>query len=86
MPDEFEEHDAAVVDYAAGTDPQVVAHLVGEIHELLALGLDEADCALALAELGMEVDPPAPYAPSGWLALVAGRLSGPVTDHGSPRP
>ncbi|GGY63727.1 hypothetical protein GCM10010326_68250 [Streptomyces xanthochromogenes] len=47
---------------------------VGELHELLALGLDEAERALAVAELGMEVDPPAPYSPGAWLALVAQRL------------
>ncbi|MGV9556561.1 contact-dependent growth inhibition system immunity protein [Streptomyces sp. NPDC003522] len=74
MPDEFTDHDAAVDDYRATTDAQLVARLVGELHELLALGLDEPECALALAELGMEVDPPAPCAPSTWLALVADRL------------
>lgn len=74
MPDEFTDHDAAVDDYRATTDAQLVARLVGEIHELLALGLDEPECALALAELGMEVDPPAPCAPSTWLALVTDRL------------
>ncbi|MDX3307745.1 contact-dependent growth inhibition system immunity protein [Streptomyces sp. NPDC054884] len=77
MPDEFAGHDAAVDDYRATTDAQVVARLVGELHELLALDLDEPDYALALAELGMEVDPPAPYAPSGWLELIAHRLAGP---------
>ncbi len=64
---------AAVTDYRASTDPQLVARLVGELHELLALDLDESDYALAVAELGMEVDPPAPYAPSGWLAHLADR-------------
>jgi hypothetical protein len=82
MPDEFDDHDAAVDDYRATTDAQVVARLVGELHELLALDLDESDYALALAELGMEVDPPAPYAPSGWLALVAGRLGQPRAVYG----
>ncbi|MGH1554604.1 contact-dependent growth inhibition system immunity protein [Streptomyces sp. L7] len=41
------------------TDPQLTARLVGELHELLALDIDESDYALAVAELGMEVDPPA---------------------------
>jgi hypothetical protein len=82
MPDEFDDHDAAVDDYRSSTDPQLVARLVGELHELLALDLDESDYALAVAELGMEVDPPAPYAPSGWLALVADRLAGPRAEYG----
>ncbi|MFE3496409.1 contact-dependent growth inhibition system immunity protein [Streptomyces sp. NPDC059175] len=86
MPDEFEDHDAAVAHYAAAADPQLVARLVGEVHELLTLGLEESDCALALTELGMEVDPPAPYGPSGWLAQVADRLGGPRAEYGSPRP
>ena len=75
MPDEFDDHDAAVEDYRASTDPQCVARLVGELHELLALDLEDSDYALAVAELGMEVDPLAPYSPSGWLALIADRLS-----------
>ncbi|MFG2128517.1 contact-dependent growth inhibition system immunity protein [Streptomyces sp. NPDC048751] len=78
MPDEFgardDSHEAALADYAATTDPQIVARLVGELRELLTLELDESDYALAVAELGMEVDWPAPYAPSGWLASVAVRL------------
>ncbi|MET8055762.1 contact-dependent growth inhibition system immunity protein [Streptomyces microflavus] len=74
MPDEFEDHDAAVRDYADSADPTVVARLVGEVRELLALGLEEVDYAVAVAELGMEVDAPAPYTPSGWLAGVAGHL------------
>ncbi|MER6975744.1 contact-dependent growth inhibition system immunity protein [Streptomyces carpinensis] len=83
MPDEFDNHDAALEDYRASTDPQLVAHLVGELHELLALDLDESDYALAVAELGMEVDPPAPYSPGGWLAVAAGRLAAPRADYGS---
>ncbi|MFI6404624.1 contact-dependent growth inhibition system immunity protein [Streptomyces sp. NPDC050548] len=84
MPDEFDDHDAAVDDYRTSTDPQLVAHLVGELHELLTLDIDESDYALALAELGMEVDPPAPYSPSGWLALVADRLTAPRAEYGPP--
>ncbi|MEU8971425.1 contact-dependent growth inhibition system immunity protein [Streptomyces monashensis] len=84
MPDEFDGHDAAVQDYRGSADPQLVAQLVGELHELLALDLDESDYALAIAELGMEVDAPAPYSPSGWLALVAERLATPRTDYGPP--
>lgn len=75
MPDEFADHDAALGDYARSTQPQLVARAVGELAEFLALGLDEPDCVLALAELGMEVDPPAPYAPSSWLGLVSERLA-----------
>lgn len=83
MPDEFENHEAAVQDYRASADPQLVARLVGELHELLALDLDESQYAIAVAELGMEVDPPAPYSPSGWLVLVADRLTGPRAEYGS---
>ncbi|GHF57649.1 hypothetical protein GCM10010218_43820 [Streptomyces mashuensis] len=76
MPDEFADHDAAVDDYRATTDPVLVARLVGELHELLALPMDDGDHAHAVAELGMEVDPPAPYTPGAWLALAAQRLAG----------
>ncbi|MET8283656.1 MULTISPECIES: contact-dependent growth inhibition system immunity protein [Streptomyces] len=69
-----------VDDYAAGIHPQLVARLVGELRELLALDLDESDHALAVAELGMEVDPPAPYSPGAWLTLVAERLESPRAD------
>lgn len=82
MPDEFDDHDAAVDDYVTGTHPQLVARLVGEVSELLALDLDESDAALAVAELGMEVDPPARYSPGAWLALVAERLQSPRADRG----
>lgn len=57
MPDEFDDHDTAVDDYRTTTDPHLVARLTGELHELLALDLDEPDYALDVAELGMEVDP-----------------------------
>ncbi|XUL89432.1 contact-dependent growth inhibition system immunity protein [Streptomyces galilaeus] len=80
MPDEFADHDAAIDDYRTSTDPQLTARLVGELHELLALDIDESDYALAVAELGMEVDPPPPYSPSGWLALAADRLTAPRAD------
>ncbi|MFL4948472.1 contact-dependent growth inhibition system immunity protein [Streptomyces sp. MMS24-I31] len=82
MPDEFNDHHTAVEDYRTSTDPHLVARLAGELHELLALDLDEPDYALAVAELGMEVDPPAPYSPSAWLALVADRLTGPQAQYG----
>ncbi|MFE3826233.1 contact-dependent growth inhibition system immunity protein [Streptomyces sp. NPDC059092] len=74
MPDEFPDHDAALQDYLDTTDPGLAARLAGELYELLALPLTESDHALAAAELGMEVDPPAPYSPSGWLGSVAARL------------
>ncbi|MER5533554.1 contact-dependent growth inhibition system immunity protein [Streptomyces mirabilis] len=83
MPDEFNDHDAAVDDYRTSTDPHLVARLVGELHELLTLDLDESDYALAVAELGMEVDSPAPYSPSGWLELVVDRLTGPQAKYGT---
>ncbi|KIF68386.1 hypothetical protein HY68_06700 [Streptomyces sp. AcH 505] len=74
MPDEFEDHDAALQDYLDTTDPGLVAALAGELAELLALPLGESDHAVAVAELGMEMDPPEPYSPSGWLAALAVRL------------
>jgi hypothetical protein len=74
--DEFPDHDAAVADYAATTDPHLVAHLVGELHELLALPLDEGDYALAAAELGMEVGPPPePFSYGAWFQAVAATLT-----------
>ncbi|KNB50158.1 contact-dependent growth inhibition system immunity protein [Streptomyces caatingaensis] len=76
MPDEFGDHDAALADYAGSTEAALVARLVGEVHELLALRLAESDTVLAVAELGMEVEPPAPYSVSEWLAAVAERLGG----------
>ncbi|MEU8561806.1 contact-dependent growth inhibition system immunity protein [Streptomyces cyaneofuscatus] len=82
MPDEFPDLDAPVHDYTATTDPQLVARLTGELHELLALGLEEPEYALAMAELGMEVDPPHPYSPSGWLAHLADILGGFKADYG----
>ncbi|MGP9019138.1 contact-dependent growth inhibition system immunity protein [Streptomyces sp. BR1] len=74
MPDEFDDHDAAMDDYLGSTATDLVARLTGEVHELLGLGLDESGYADALAELGMEVDPPAPYGPGAWLTGVAERL------------
>ncbi|MFE6283122.1 contact-dependent growth inhibition system immunity protein [Streptomyces sp. NPDC057877] len=85
MPDEFADHHQAVADYRSATDPQVVAHLVGEVHELLALDLDESGYASAVAELGMEVDAPAPYTPGAWLSHVADLLAQPLAEYGPPR-
>ncbi|MGA5201124.1 contact-dependent growth inhibition system immunity protein [Streptomyces variegatus] len=74
--DEFPDHAAAVADYAATTDSHLVARLVGELHELLALPLDEGDYALAAAELGMEVGPPEPFSYGAWFQAVAATLTG----------
>ncbi|MCX5391758.1 contact-dependent growth inhibition system immunity protein [Streptomyces sp. NPDC055103] len=74
--DEFADHAAALADYRATTDPQLVARLCGELNELLALPLDESDYALAAAELGMEVAPPAPHSYGAWLQSAATELSG----------
>ncbi|MFF8606227.1 contact-dependent growth inhibition system immunity protein [Streptomyces sp. NPDC015346] len=74
MADEFADHDAAIADYLEGTDPGLIGQLAGELHDLLSLPLDESDYALALAELGMEVDPPQPLSPGAWLAELADRL------------
>ncbi|MEU3958976.1 contact-dependent growth inhibition system immunity protein [Streptomyces buecherae] len=82
MPDEFTDHEAALLDYVNSTDASLVARLTGELYEFLAL--DEADGDLALAELGMEVDPPAPYSPRAWLASVADQLSNRPTPGGPP--
>ncbi|MCF6523821.1 contact-dependent growth inhibition system immunity protein [Streptomyces sp. JJ36] len=84
MPDEFPDHDAALNDYLDSTDRSLVARLASEVAELLALDLEETEYALGLAELGMEVDPPAPYSPSGWLALLSDRLTTPRPDYGPP--
>ncbi|MFB7057960.1 contact-dependent growth inhibition system immunity protein [Streptomyces vinaceus] len=73
--DEFPDHEAAVEDYAASTDPQLTARLVGELNELLALPLDEGDYALAAAELGMEVSPPEPFSYGAWFQSVAMTLA-----------
>ncbi|MDX3537446.1 contact-dependent growth inhibition system immunity protein [Streptomyces sp. MB09-01] len=82
MPSEFDDHEAAVGDYADSADPTLVARLVGEVRALLALGLEEVDYAVGIAELGMEVDLPAPYAPSAWLAVVAEQLARFRPDYG----
>ncbi|MEO3843531.1 hypothetical protein [Streptomyces sp. B22F1] len=50
--------------------------MVGELHELLALPLDEGDHALASAELGMEVGPPEPFSHGAWFQSLADTLSG----------
>ncbi|MFT2015794.1 contact-dependent growth inhibition system immunity protein [Streptomyces sp. 796.1] len=76
MPDEFADHGAALADYLGSTAPSVIARLVGEVHELLALGLDDGDYGLALSELGMEVDPPAPYGAGAWLVRLSAHLTG----------
>jgi hypothetical protein len=74
MPDEFDDHDTALQNYLDTTDSGLIAQLTGELHDLLTLPLDDSDHALALTELGMEVDPPAPYTPGAWLTELAGRL------------
>ncbi|MFD3648028.1 contact-dependent growth inhibition system immunity protein [Streptomyces cyaneofuscatus] len=61
--------------HTATTDPQLVARLVGELHELLALPLDDGDYALAAAELGMEVGPPEPFSHGAWFQSLATTLS-----------
>ncbi|MFH8881263.1 contact-dependent growth inhibition system immunity protein [Streptomyces californicus] len=82
MPDEFADHDAALRDYRAGADPQLTARLVGEINELLALGLEEADYVVAVGELGMEVEPPPPLTAERWLRAVADRLAAGRPEYG----
>ncbi len=74
MPDEFDDHDAALREYLDTTDPSLVARLGGELRELLTLDLEESGYGLAVAQLGMETDPPAPYTPGAWLAAVSDRL------------
>ncbi|WP_404959476.1 contact-dependent growth inhibition system immunity protein [Streptomyces sp. 147326] len=70
------DHEAAVRAYDASTDRSLVTRLIGEIRELLALGPDEAEHALAVAELGMELDPPTPHSTGSWLSAVADQLGG----------
>ncbi|WP_328945665.1 contact-dependent growth inhibition system immunity protein [Streptomyces sp. NBC_00250] len=69
--EEFEDHEEALRDYLEGTDRSLVARLCGEVHELLALRLDEAEYAYGLALLGLEVDPPVPYTHGAWLGTLA---------------
>ncbi|MFF5973322.1 contact-dependent growth inhibition system immunity protein [Streptomyces sp. NPDC012769] len=76
MPEEFGDHESALADYLEGTDPGLVAQLTGELHDLLALGLDEDGLAQALVTLGSEVEPPVPYSPGAWLAMLAVLLRG----------
>lgn len=71
MPDEFEDHEAALRDYLDTTDRSLAGRLAGELHELLALDLEEAEYVLGLAELGLELDPPTPYTHGAWLVLLA---------------
>ncbi|MDV9187692.1 hypothetical protein R6L23_05590 [Streptomyces sp. SR27] len=56
------------------TEPGLVARLTGELHGLLTLPLKEDRLVLALAELGMEVAPPAPYTSGAWMSEPAARL------------
>ncbi|MEU3189337.1 contact-dependent growth inhibition system immunity protein [Streptomyces sp. NPDC006992] len=86
MPDEFGEHDEALADYLSTTDPGLVARLCGELRELLASDLEEIEYSTAVTELGMEVDPPAPYTPAAWLVRVAERVSQPPTQYGAQTP
>ncbi|MFD7968677.1 contact-dependent growth inhibition system immunity protein [Streptomyces clavifer] len=67
MPDEFEDHEAALQDHADSTDPGLVAQLAGELRELLALPAEELDYITGPAELGLEVEPPVPLSTVGWL-------------------
>ncbi|MFJ6855451.1 contact-dependent growth inhibition system immunity protein [Streptomyces sp. NPDC091271] len=74
MVEEFGDHDLALQDYRDGTDPGLVAQLAGELRELLSLPLEESDYALAVAVLGMEVDPPEPLSAGAWLVELADRI------------
>ncbi|MDK0521280.1 contact-dependent growth inhibition system immunity protein [Streptomyces sp. ML-6] len=71
MPDEFASHEAAFQDYLDGTDAGLVAQLAGELRDLLALPVEEIDYVTGLAELGLEVEPPAPLSAVGWLVELA---------------
>lgn len=82
MPDEFEGHDAALADYLGSTSADLVARLCGEVQELAALDLEDGELHVALAELGMEVDVPAPLSPGAWLLLVRDRSAVPPADYG----
>ncbi|MCX5447510.1 MULTISPECIES: contact-dependent growth inhibition system immunity protein [Streptomyces] len=78
MPEEFGDHAGAVADYRASTAPGLVARLIGELHELLGLNLDEADYAVATVELGMEVEPPDSLSHGAWFAALPGLLAEPA--------
>ncbi|WP_442812489.1 hypothetical protein [Streptomyces sp. NBC_01210] len=64
--------DVELPDSATHAWLEQLAQLTGELHDLLALPLDKSD--YADAELGMEVDPPAPYAPGARLTMPANQL------------
>ncbi|WP_329933131.1 contact-dependent growth inhibition system immunity protein [Streptomyces sp. BE308] len=68
MPDESEDHDAALQDYLDTTDRSLVTRPAGE---LLALGLDEGGYVVGLTELGLEVDPPDSFSHGSWLVALA---------------
>ncbi|MFB7227434.1 hypothetical protein ACFCY9_06940 [Streptomyces fimicarius] len=59
--------------------------MVDEFADLLALDLEEIDYVLGLAELGLEVDPPAPLSVGAWLEAVMGRLGRPRPKYGPSR-
>lgn len=72
--DEFSDHDSATVAWAQTASPLDRARLVGEIGELLALGMADHHLDEALATLGMDVDPPLPA--SAWLAHLHRSITG----------
>ncbi|MFH8803639.1 hypothetical protein ACH4F6_29195 [Streptomyces sp. NPDC017936] len=47
------------------------------VHATFPVHLENSCYALGVAELGMEVNPPAPYTPGAWLYRVAARLGMP---------
>jgi hypothetical protein len=73
FPEEHATHDEAIDTWAATASRQARARVVGQIRELLALGLDDAALDAGLSELGLEVD--LPLQPADWLDHVATRVA-----------
>ncbi|MBO0803961.1 MAG: hypothetical protein J2P25_12920 [Nocardiopsaceae bacterium] len=82
FPDEFAGHDEAIDAWSASAGGQARARVTGQIRELLALGLDDAELDGGLAELGLEVD--LPLHPADWLGHVAARIAAPPAQPGAP--
>ncbi|WP_268246833.1 contact-dependent growth inhibition system immunity protein, partial [Streptomyces sindenensis] len=62
--------------------PHTGAATLKKLNELLALGLEDGDYGVAVSELGMEVEPPAPFSAEGWLRAVASQLAAGRPEYG----
>ncbi|WP_158070736.1 contact-dependent growth inhibition system immunity protein [Streptomyces sp. CB00316] len=74
--DEFPGHDAAVADHTGTTNPQMVARLVGELHELPALPLDDGGLRPGCRRTRHGGEPAGPFSHGAWFHSLAATLSG----------